>query len=646
MTASPPQPPRRRHALGDYTTADRRLVLLALLAVLIGAAGAAIAWVLVRLIGFITNISFYHTASFAFDFPSHESLGWLAFIPPIAGGLLIGLMARYGSEKIRGHGIPEAIEAILLNRSVIELRVALIKPIASAIAIGTGGPFGAEGPIIMTGGAFGSVFAQCFKLSAMERKTLMIAGASAGMAGIFATPIAAALIAVELLLFEWRPRSFIPVAIAAATATIVRVPLLGAGPLFAYHSAPLRLEGLLICVPVGITAGLLSGLLTWLTYRCEDGFRKLPIHWMWWPALAGVLIGIASLISPSSLGVGYDVIRDLLADRLAIDAVLLLLIVKGLLWAATLGSGTSGGVLAPLLILGGAMGTLEASIIPTGSPSLWALIGMTAVLGGTMRSPFTAIVFALELTRDMNAALALTIATFVAAACTVLLLDRSVLTEKISRRGHHVTREYSTDPFETMFIADHMTRQTQALAGSMTVDAARRFLDGRMHSPPDADTHGPADPQCEVPVVDGRHRLLGILTPADLHGLASGEYPPTLRIADLTPEPRIYGYPDEPLSRAADRMARAEASCVPIIDPHSGVLIGLVTRRDVLQARAAALAEEHERERIIDLRSPLRGWLPRWISLFAGQHAAAGSDARVEDSETRSAAPGNNDALE
>lgn len=600
--------PRKRRGLGDYT-ADYRLILLSLMAVLVGAAGACIAWILVRLIGFITNISFYHRLSFAFSFPSHEHIGWLAFIPPIVGGLLIGVMARYGSEKIRGHGIPEAIEAMLLGRSIIQPRVAILKPIASAIAIGTGGPFGAEGPIIMTGGAFGSIFSQLFKLTAMERRALLVAGASAGMAGIFATPVAATLIAVELLLFEWKPRSFIPAAIASATAAVVRVPLLGAGPLFAYHSALLPWEGLLICIPVGISAGFLSGILTWLTYFFEDMFRKLPVHWMWWPAIAGVLIGIASLISPSSLGVGYDVIRDLLAGHMVFTAVLALLIVKSLLWASTLGSGTSGGVLAPLLIMGGAMGTLEAGIIPVGEPTLWALIGMTAVLGGTMRSPFTCIVFALELTHDINALLPLMVATFVSAGCTVLMLKRSILTEKVARRGHHVTREYSIDPLENVFVEDVMTRDVHTLSGDMTVGETVHFFEDEVHLPLHVDQHDPEAYKHGFPVVDGKQKIIGVLTRADALRLKSGNYLPTIRIADVTPKPRALGYPDEPVSRVADRMAERDVDCVPILDPRSNTLVGILTRHDVLRARARMLSEEHERARIIDLHWPL----PRWL---------------------------------
>ncbi|HEU0196880.1 MAG TPA: chloride channel protein [Nevskiaceae bacterium] len=601
--------------LGDYTTANVRVLLLSALAIPVGLFGAVIAWVLVRLIGLITNLSFYHTFSFAFTFPSHETAGWTVFIPTVVGGIIIGLLARYGSEQIRGHGIPEAIESILLDHSVIKPKVAVIKPIASALAIGTGGPFGAEGPIIMTGGAFGSIFAQMFKLSAMERKTLMIAGAAAGMAGIFATPIAGSLLAVELLLFEWRPRSFIPVAVAAAAATILRIPLLGAGPLFAYHSGSLPFIGLMICIPVGITAGILSGCLTWLTYRFEDAFHKLPIHWMWWPAIAGVLVGIAAFIQPRALGVGYDVIREMLAGSLGFKVILGVLIVKSLLWASTLGSGTSGGVLAPLLIMGGAMGTLEAGIIPVGDPTLWALIGMTAVLGGTMRSPFTCIVFALELTRDMNAVLPLFIATFVAAGFTALVLKRSVLTEKISRRHHHVTREYATDPFETMFTVDHMRRDVNTLCGETTVAEAAKFFNEHRSLPPSPNERDTDNYKHDLPVVDSDNHLLGVMTRAGIQQLRRGGFDPGAKLVEITPKALTVGYPHEPLARLVDRISITDADGAPVIDPDSGVLLGMITRHDVLRARGVAMLEENERRRIIEWREHV----PRWLGGIASQ---------------------------
>jgi chloride channel protein, CIC family len=360
--------------LADFTR-DKRILLLSLMAVIVGAISALVAKALVWLIAVFTNLTFYQRFSSDFISPTNHHLGVLVIFVPVVGGLIIGLMARYGSERIRGHGIPEALEAILFGRSRMSVKVAMLKPLSSAISIGTGGPFGAEGPIIMTSGAIGSIFAQLFHLSAAERKTLLVAGAAGGMSAIFNAPVAAVLLAVELLLFEWRPRSFIPVAIASAVAAIVRVPLLGAGAIFAVNAhAPLGAEGLMIAFVVGITAGLASGALTALVYFCEDVFSKLPLHWMWWPAIGGLFVGIGGWFDPRVLGVGYDTIHSLLRGELVGAVVIGLLIGKAVVWSISLGSGTSGGVLAPLLIIGGALGAIEGRFISLGDPGLWAMI--------------------------------------------------------------------------------------------------------------------------------------------------------------------------------------------------------------------------------------------------------------------------------
>ncbi|MEO8191936.1 MAG: chloride channel protein, partial [Acidobacteriota bacterium] len=378
--------------LGDFST-DRRVLLLSLLAAVIGVFGALVAKALVWLIALITNLAYFQRISTEALSPSANRLGLWAIAVPMVGALVIGLMARFGSEKIRGHGIPEALEAILIGRSRIEPRVALLKPVSSAISIGTGGPFGAEGPIIMTGGAIGSLFAQSFHLSSAERKTLLVAGASAGMAAIFASPVAAVLLAVELLLFEWKPRSFIPVAVASTVAGALRVPLLGAGPVFPVHAHDvLPIAVLAASVGVGVVAGLASGVLTRLVYFFEDAFQKLPVHWMWWPILGGLAIGLGGLLDPRALGVGYESIQGLLAGRILGGSAVLLLAVKAVIWSVALGSGTSGGVLAPLLMMGGALGALEAPLLPGGDTGLWAMLSMAAMMGGTMRSPLTAIV--------------------------------------------------------------------------------------------------------------------------------------------------------------------------------------------------------------------------------------------------------------
>jgi chloride channel protein, CIC family len=447
--------------LGDFTTSDRRMLTIAGYAVVVGIVGALVAAALYDLIGLVTNLFYFGRLSVATVAPAN-TWGVLSVAVPVAGGLLIGGMARFGSERIRGHGIPEALESILIDRSRVAPRLAVLKPVSSAISIGTGGPFGAEGPIIMTGGALGSVFGQFLSLSASERKTLLVAGAAAGMAAIFNTPVAAVLLSAELLLFEWKPRSLFPVAIASVTAAFLSwflVPAHGFGPLFPIPATAdptgLVLAGAAV---VGLLAGALATLLTRAVYFFEDSFRRLPIQWMWWQAIGGTVVGVGGLIVVESLGVGYGGICLLLgctnsrlttvypAVEITLVFVATLLVVKAIIWAVALGSGTSGGVLAPLLIIGGSLGVLEARFLPFGSTALWVLVSMSATLGGTMRSPLTGIVFAVELTHDANALVPLLIAGAVAYGFTVLSMDRSILTEKVARRGVHVAREYSVDP--------------------------------------------------------------------------------------------------------------------------------------------------------------------------------------------------------
>src|SRR5438552_11831003 len=319
--------------LGDFTT-TARVIPVAGLAVGIGVFAAYVAALLLALIGLCTNLFFFQRIDTTLVSPAGHHLGAAVVLVPIGGALVIGVMARYGSERIRGHGIPEAIEAILIHGSRVEPKVALLKPLSSAISIGSGGPFGAEGPIIMTGGAFGSMIAQLFHLTSAERKTLLVAGAAGGMSATFASPVAAVLLAVELLLFEWKPRSLIPVAMASAVAAVVRRYILGFGPLFPAPAHPLFIgpEGLLGCALIGILAGALSALLTLSVYAAEDAFQKLPIHWMWWPAIGGLAIGLGGLIFPQALGVGYDTIGALLQGSATTKVILGVLLVKWFIW--------------------------------------------------------------------------------------------------------------------------------------------------------------------------------------------------------------------------------------------------------------------------------------------------------------------------
>jgi chloride channel protein, CIC family len=449
----------RSHAstLRDFTV-DRRVWLISGLAIIVGIGGAGLAVILLRLIAFFTNLFYYHRFSLQMVGPAGSSLGYWMVLVPVVGGVIVGIMARYGSDKIRGHGIPEAIEAILLNGARIEPRIAVLKPISAAIAIGSGGPFGAEGPIIMTGGAFGSLLAQWVKLTDAERTTLLVAGAAAGMSATFAAPFAAILLAVELLLFEWRPRSLVPVAFASVTAAVLRVIWLGAGPLFPLSSQPIPggihfavLAGLLGAV-VGLCAAALSGMM----YGIEDLFGKLPVHWMWWPAIGGLGVGIGGLFFPHGLGVGYDNIAVLLAGHATMALIFGVIVFKSLMWAFSLGSGTSGGVLAPLLMIGASLGALSAHLLHMPESTL-ALVGMGAMLAGALGSPLTAIVFSIELTHALPVLLPLVVACIAAYTITSLIMPRSILTEKLGRRGHHLTREYGVDPLEMVSVEDAMT---------------------------------------------------------------------------------------------------------------------------------------------------------------------------------------------
>ena len=560
------------------------------MAVAIGVAAALVADALVWLIAVITNLAYYQRFSSHFVSPAGNRLGLWAVLVPAVGGLVIGVMARYGSEKIRGHGIPEALEAILIGRSRVEPKVALLKPVSSAISIGTGGPFGAEGPIIMTGGAVGSLVAQLFHLSSAERKTLLVAGAAAGMAAIFATPMAAVLLAVELLLFEWKPRSFIPVVVASVVAAMVRVPLLGAGPIFPVPAhAVLGAETLGFAVAVGLAAGLASGALTTLVYACEDLFGKLPWHWMWWPILGGLAVGIGGLREPRVLGVGYDTIQQLLAGHLAGGSAASLLVLKAVVWSVALGSGTSGGVLAPLLIMGGALGALESSLLPVGDAGLWSMVSMAAMMGGTMRSPLTAILFTVELTHDWNVLPALLVGSVVAHGATVLLLRRSILTEKVARRGHHLVREYSVDPFDVHRIGEVMDRGVVTIPATMTVgELSARIAAG--------------DPELTgrqgVPIVDEGGELAGIITRSDLMRAMEDEAGRKESVLDAGTRDLIVGYPDELLRDAVARLLAHDIGRLPIVDRQDrGRLLGYLGRAGIMRARVRLYEDENLRER-------------------------------------------------
>jgi H+/Cl- antiporter ClcA len=593
--------PGTSRRLGDFT-ASPRMVTVGLMAVAIGAVCAYVARGLLLLINFFTNLFFFQRISAAVASPADNTLGLWIVIVPVIGALIIGFMARYGSERIRGHGIPEAIEAILINGSRVEPRVAVLKPVSAAISIGSGGPFGAEGPIIMTGGAIGSLIAQFFHLTSAERKTLLVAGAAAGMSATFASPVAAVLLAVELLLFEWKPRSLVPVALASATAAAARRYIIGMGPLFPVppHPAFIGPEGLAGCVTAGLLAGGLSALLTVGVYAAEDAFAHVRTHWMWWPALGGLMIGLGGLVFPQALGVGYDTIGSLLQGDVSGRTILGILIVKAVIWTVALGSGTSGGVLAPLLMMGGALGGVEAWVLPNEGTGFWPLVSMGAILGGTMRSPFTGVIFALELTHDVNMLLPLLVAVTIAHAFTVLALKRSILTEKVARRGYHLTREYAIDPLEILFAREVMRTNIAALPADATLHTLRDSL-----------RVDPATrPQQLFPVIDEDRRLLGVVTRFMLQELAdrhSGD--PAVSLDSIRYNNPTVTYPDEPLRLVVQRMAETGLTRFPVVESESvNRLVGMISLDDLLKARALNLEAERRRERImrVEIAFPFR----------------------------------------
>jgi CIC family chloride channel protein len=587
-------------SLGDFTTAPRVLTI-SLMAIPIGIVCAFVALALIKLIAFFTNLFFFQRLSSALTSPADNTLGPWVVLVPIAGALIIGVMARYGSERIRGHGIPEAIEAILINGSRVEPRVALLKPLSSAISIGSGGPFGAEGPIIMTGGAIGSLIAQFFHLTSAERKTLLVVGAAAGMSATFAAPVASVLLAVELLLFEWKPRSMIPVALGSATAAAMRRYLLGLGPLFPVPAHPIFIgpQGLAGCIAAGLLAGVLSAILTQAVYAAEDSFQRLPIHWMWWPAIGGLVIGLGGLVFPQALGVGYDTIGSLLQGDVPGRVIIGILVVKSIIWSVSLGSGTSGGVLAPLLMMGGALGGVEAMMFPNEGVGFWPLVSMGAILGGTMRSPFTGVVFALELTHDVNMLLPLLVAVTIAHGFTVLLLPRSILTEKVARRGFHLSREYSVDPLEILFAREVMRSDIVALPAGAPFDALSRSL----RVDPEK------GPQRLYPVLDEALNVVGVVTRVDLQrhvDSAPGDGGAQLdAIVQTRP---VVAHPDEPLRVIVHRMAETALTRFPVVTRGPAPrLVGMIALEDLLKARVLNLDAERRRERHLRVRFPFAG---------------------------------------
>ena len=586
----------------EHVVVTSRVALISVVALLLGIGGGFIAEALLDLIRLITNVSYFGRFSFEEARPSSAVLGGWSIVVPVVGALVIGVMARFGSAAIRGHGIPEVMERVLYKKSRISPRVMFLKPLSAAVAIGTGGPFGAEGPIIATGGAFGSVVGQVLHITADERKTLLAAGAAAGMAATFGTPVSAVLLAIELLLFEYRPRSIIPVAMAAAGATVVRYLLMGSAPMFAMAEVSALTGGALVTyIVLGVVLGAISVFVSRLIFVIEDGFERLPVHWMWWPAMGAVVVGVVGYFDPRTLGVGYYNIEQILTGELLGTTLLILVLLKLVSWSVYLGSGTSGGTLAPLFIIGGGLGALMGEAAAGWMPNVGidqqvaGLVGMAAIFAGASHAFLASVVFAFETTQQPMSLLPL-LAGCAAAYLTALLMMRtSIMTEKLARRGTPVKTEYAVDYLTQVRVVEVASRDVVTLNEDETLGTTLAWLAsgsaGTLHN--------------GFPVVDDDGRLKGVVTRRDLYrqNLSSDR-----RIGELISRPAAVAFEHNSLREAADHMVREGVGRLVVVAVDSpDVVRGILTRSDLLRAHESRLRAAHEPERSTRSRRPESG---------------------------------------
>ena len=588
------------------TLVTHRILLISVLAIALGALAAWAAQLLMFMINVITDVAFYgrvsdvigptaREGSFVLS-PAGNQLGaWVILIPAI-GGLLAGIMARWGSRAIQGHGIPEAMEQILTNESNIPARMTWLKPVSSAFAIGTGGPFGAEGPIISTGGALGSLLGQLLHVTANERKVLLAAGAAAGMAAVFGAPVASLVLAVELLLFELRPRSLIPVALATVTAVGIRYATYGAAPVFPMPNvAEPGGMALISFVLIGAVVGFASVWVTKAVYGVEDLFAKLPIHWMWWPAIGALIAGFIGWIEPRTLGVGYDNIDALVQGHFGLTVLLSFGALKFISWVIALGSGTSGGTLAPLFMIGGSLGAVVGIGINHWLPGIHvnmgiaALVGMAAIFAGSSRALLTAVVFAFETTRQPAALLPLLGGCTAAYLISAVMMRNTIMTEKIARRGVRVPSEYAADYLDQVTVGTACARDVFSLRADQTLAEVRRWLS---EGAPEAQHQG-------FPVVDAGGKVCGVLT---RRSLLDPQWHYTLTVGELVTRPPVMVKESHSLREAADHMVAEQVGRLVVVSqtaPHR--LVGILTRGDILSAHARRLREARLKDRHIKL---------------------------------------------
>jgi H+/Cl- antiporter ClcA len=564
------------------TTPPRRLLLLTVIGAVLGVGGGGAAWVLLHLIGAITNVALFHR--WGWTAPSFRTLDASPqlYVGAVVGAVIISLLAKW-SPVIRGHGIPEAMEAILTKQSRIAPSTAVAKPISAAIAIGSGAPFGAEGPIIVTGGALGSLLGQVIKVSPSERKILLASGAAAGMAATFGAPLASVVLAIELLLFELSPRAFVPLAVASSVAGGMHNLLFGGGPLFEVPAHDYAgLDVLPAFVLLGIGCGLLAVLITSVLFKIEELYRKLPVSEFWHPIIGAVIFISVGLLNTRALGVGYDAIGDVLAGRLAIAAVASLCAVKLVAWWFALASGTSGGTLAPMLLVSAGFGTVAGSflnhVLPGHEVALgaFAVVAMAATFGAATRATFTSMVFVFELTRDYDVVLPLMLATVVADLVYTALSEESIMTEKLARRGMRIGRRYAIDPFTTAHVDSIMSTPVETIPVTATLGEARVQFRATQHG--------------AYPLVDADGALAGIVTRGDLLRDDAPEDDPVI---DHATTEVVWVAPRDAAMTALQVMLDEKVEHVPVVS--GGEMVGIVTRSDLLKIRQSQLdLEAHQ----------------------------------------------------
>ena len=588
--------------LRDYS-ANSRILYISALAAVLGAVSAVLAWVLLEMISLCTNLFYFQQWNFTDRDPWQAGRHWWLVLMPVLGGLIVGVIARYLSPRVRGHGMPEAVETIVFNEGRVQPRVAILKPIATAISIGSGGPFGAEGPVIITGGAVGSVLGQLLPMTSSERTVLMVAGASAGMAATFNCPMSATLLAVEILLFEWRPRSLVPVAIACVTAGAVRRLLLGPESVLQMvpTGAPVYHSAMLGALTLGIIAAFVAAGLSKCVHFFEGMFERLPIHWMWWPAIGGLMVGMCGYIFPESLGVGYSVIQQLISGDAGWKLLAGILIIKSLSWSFSLGSNTAGGILAPLLMIGGALGAALGHLMPIMSTGAWVLVGMCAVLSAAIGAPLTSAMLALELTHNGGLMLPVLLSCVAAYAVSVLVMPRSMLTENLSRRGLHLSREFGADPLEAILVSQAMHTSVFALPEDATRRDAAEWLKKMEERGGEAWSHW----QRIFPLVDSDGRMTGILTRSQLRAAARKEDLACPLAEDANRDPKTVS-PGSTLRACAMSMAESKLTSYPVVGA-DGKFLGVMTITDLLKGRSEEAHRERDRERVLRLRWPFRG---------------------------------------